>query len=132
MVAGSRSSYKNRMEYNRPQIIEVTMSLPNFDGWICPIPLQNDPTIVMGHGAGGQMMNDLIRHLFAAEFQNDLPSQLGDATILERLAISDWLSQKFWRRCENMNMEKTPPSSGALSMNIKAWSWQRPPLAARA
>ncbi|MGE5072449.1 MAG: hydrogenase expression/formation protein HypE [Anaerolineae bacterium] len=68
------------------------MSLPNFDGWTCPVPLKNYPTIVMGHGAGGKMMNDLIRHLFAAEFKNDLLGQMADATVLNpaagRLAFS--------------------------------------------
>ncbi len=64
------------------------MTTPNFDGWTCPIPLQNYPTIVMGHGAGGKMMNDLIRHLFAQEFQNDLLGQLGDSTVIEQLAFS--------------------------------------------
>jgi hydrogenase expression/formation protein HypE len=58
------------------------MSLPSFDGWTCPVPLQNYPTIVMGHGAGGKMMNDLIRHLFAAEFQNELLGQLADSTTI--------------------------------------------------
>lgn len=68
------------------------MSLPSFDGWSCPVPLRNYPTIVLGHGAGGKMMNDLIRHLFAAEFQNDLLGQLADATVVDmngsRLAFS--------------------------------------------
>ncbi|HEX8991040.1 MAG TPA: hydrogenase expression/formation protein HypE [Anaerolineales bacterium] len=59
------------------------MSLPSFDGWTCPVPLQNYPTIVMGHGAGGKMMNDLIRHLFAAEFHNELLGQLADATVID-------------------------------------------------
>ena len=59
------------------------MSLPSFDGWTCPVPLQNYPTIVMGHGAGGKMMNDLIRHLFGAEFHNELLGQLADATVLD-------------------------------------------------
>ncbi len=59
------------------------MSLPSFDSWTCPLPLQNYPTIVMGHGAGGKMMNDLIRHLFAAEFKNDLLGQLADSTVIE-------------------------------------------------
>jgi hydrogenase expression/formation protein HypE len=58
------------------------MTQPDFDGWTCPLPLQNYPTIVMGHGSGGKMMNDLIRHLFAPEFQNDLLGQMGDATAL--------------------------------------------------
>lgn len=59
------------------------MESPNFDGWVCPVPLQNYPTIVMGHGAGGKLMNDLIRHLFASEFENELLGQLGDATVIE-------------------------------------------------
>ncbi len=59
------------------------MTQPNFDGWTCPLPLQNYPTIVMGHGSGGKMMNDLIRHLFALEFQNDLLGQMGDSTALD-------------------------------------------------
>ncbi len=58
------------------------MSLPSFDGWTCPVPLRNYPTIVMGHGAGGKMMNDLIRHLFAAEFQNEFLGQMADATVI--------------------------------------------------
>ena len=59
------------------------MDTPSFNGWTCPIPLKNYPTIVMGHGAGGKMMNDLIQHLFASEFHNDLLAQLGDSTALE-------------------------------------------------
>ncbi|MGZ6316667.1 MAG: hydrogenase expression/formation protein HypE, partial [Anaerolineales bacterium] len=59
------------------------MSAPSFDGWTCPVPLRNYPTIVMGHGAGGKMMNDLIRHLFAAEFKNDFLGQMADATVIE-------------------------------------------------
>jgi hydrogenase expression/formation protein HypE len=46
----------------------------------------------MGHGAGGKMMNDLIRHLFAAEFASPLLGQLADSTIVDlnglRLAIT--------------------------------------------
>jgi hydrogenase expression/formation protein HypE len=65
------------------------MDIPSFDGWTCPLPLKNYPTIVMGHGAGGRMMNDLIRHLFAADFHNDLLAQLGDSTALELSAFRD-------------------------------------------
>lgn len=55
----------------------------SFDNWICPIPLQNYPTIVMGHGAGGKMMNDLIHHLFSAEFHSPVLKQMADAATLE-------------------------------------------------
>lgn len=68
------------------------MDIPSFDGWTCPVPLKNYPTIVMGHGAGGKMMNDLIRHLFAADFHNDLLAQLGDSTTLE---LSAFNNQRF-------------------------------------
>ena len=50
-------------------------------GWTCPRPLQNYPTIVMGHGSGGQMMADLIQHLFAPAFENDWLKQLGDSAV---------------------------------------------------
>jgi hydrogenase expression/formation protein HypE len=65
------------------------MDIPSFDGWTCPLPLKNYPTIVMGHGAGGKMMNDLIRHLFASEFHNDLLAQLGDSTTLDLSADNE-------------------------------------------
>jgi hydrogenase expression/formation protein HypE len=54
----------------------------NLLGWTCPRPLQNYPTIVMGHGAGGKMMADLIEHLFAPAFDNEWLNQMGDATAL--------------------------------------------------
>jgi hydrogenase expression/formation protein HypE len=60
----------------------------NLLGWTCPRPLQNYPTIVMGHGAGGRMMADLIEHLFAPAFDNELLSQMGDATMIEPSAFS--------------------------------------------
>ena len=61
----------------------------NLLGWTCPRPLQNYPTIVMGHGAGGGMMADLIEHLFAPAFDNDLLGQMGDSTVLEAAAFSN-------------------------------------------
>ena len=64
------------------------MTEANFDGWTCPIPLKNYPTIVMGHGAGGKMMNDLIGHLFAPLFNNDLLAQMGDSTALDMSALN--------------------------------------------
>jgi len=56
---------------------------PNLLGWTCPRPLQNYPTIVMGHGAGGKMMADLIEHLFAPAFDNQWLRQMGDSAALE-------------------------------------------------
>ncbi|MCB9452879.1 MAG: hydrogenase expression/formation protein HypE [Anaerolineaceae bacterium] len=68
----------------------------NLSGWVCPAPLRNYPTVVMGHGSGGKMMADLIAHLFAPLIQNDLLNQFGDSTVFDlngangtpRLAVS--------------------------------------------
>ncbi len=56
---------------------------PRFEGWTCPLPLRNYPTIVLGHGSGGQMMADLIRHLFVPALGNDLLAQLADSTRID-------------------------------------------------
>lgn len=68
------------------------MPTPSFEGWTCPVPLQHYPTIVLGHGSGGKMMNDLIKHLFAEEFHSPLLGQLADAAEAQvggqRLAIT--------------------------------------------
>jgi hydrogenase expression/formation protein HypE len=51
--------------------------------WTCPLPLKNYPAIVMGHGSGGKMMSDLIRHMFLPLLENEALNQLGDAAVLE-------------------------------------------------
>jgi hydrogenase expression/formation protein HypE len=60
----------------------------NLLGWTCPRPLQNYPTIVMGHGAGGRMMADLIEHLFAPAFDNEWLGQMGDSTVLPNATLA--------------------------------------------
>jgi hydrogenase expression/formation protein HypE len=72
--------------------------LTTFDmnSWTCPLPLRDYPTIVMGHGSGGQMSFDLVRHMFLPLFDHAALARLGDSTVLEpdmlslgaRLAIS--------------------------------------------
>lgn len=61
----------------------------NFTGWTCPRPLQNYPTIVLGHGSGGKMMSDLIQHLFSKTFENDVLNQMGDSAVLDLAKIAD-------------------------------------------
>jgi hydrogenase expression/formation protein HypE len=61
----------------------------NLSSWTCPLPLRNYPTIVMGHGSGGKLMNDLIRHMFMPLLDNDTLSQLGDSAVLDFFPDSD-------------------------------------------
>jgi hydrogenase expression/formation protein HypE len=66
----------------------------DISSWTCPLPLQNYPTIVMGHGSGGKMMSDLIHHMFLPLLENESLNQLGDSAVLDintensRLAFS--------------------------------------------
>ena len=66
--------------------------IPDFSGWSCPLPLVGYPSIVMGHGGGGKLGNELVEHLFLPAFRNPELENLGDAAVLElgggRLAMS--------------------------------------------
>ena len=41
---------------------------PKMEGPVCPMPLLHDKNIVMGHGSGGKMSQELIRELFQTRF----------------------------------------------------------------
>jgi hydrogenase expression/formation protein HypE len=56
---------------------------PNFSGFVCPLPLRDYPHIVLGHGSGGRLSADLIRHLFVPLFDNPALSQLNDQAVLD-------------------------------------------------
>jgi len=64
----------------------------DFSNWTCPLPLADYPTIVMAHGGGGKLGNELVEHLFLPAFRNPALENLGDAAVLEaggaRLALS--------------------------------------------
>ena len=53
------------------------------DGWVCPMPLRDQPNIVMGHGGGGKLSAELIEHLFLPAFRNEHLDGLGDASVLD-------------------------------------------------
>ena len=66
----------------------------DISSWSCPLPLQNYPTIVMGHGSGGKMMSDLIHHMFLPLLENDPLNQLGDSAVLE--INPDYTRARMW------------------------------------
>ena len=57
--------------------------VPDFSNWSCPLPLVGYPTIVMGHGGGGKLGNELVEHLFLPSFRNPALENLGDAALLD-------------------------------------------------
>ena len=56
---------------------------PDFSNWTCPLPLADYPTIVMGHGGGGKLGNELVEHLFLPAFRNSTLENLGDAAVFD-------------------------------------------------
>lgn len=69
----------------------------NFEAWTCPLPLRDYPRIVLGHGGGGKLSNELVENLFLPAFHNETLDKLSDSAQLdvselikngERLAFS--------------------------------------------
>ena len=54
-------------------------NLPSFEGPVCPVPLRHDDQIVMGHGSGGRMTQELIRRVFTPAFSNAILAQGNDS-----------------------------------------------------
>jgi hydrogenase expression/formation protein HypE len=71
---------------------DLKIAVPDFSNWSCPLPLADYPAIVMGHGGGGKLGNELVEHLFLPAFRNPELENLGDAAVLDlgggRLAMS--------------------------------------------
>lgn len=68
------------------------MTKATIDGWSCPLPLRDQPNIVLGHGGGGKLSSELIEHLFLPAFDNAHLRDLADAAALDlpqsRVAMS--------------------------------------------
>jgi hydrogenase expression/formation protein HypE len=64
----------------------------DFEGWTCPVPLRDTPTVVMGHGGGGAMSGELVQHLFLPAYGSAGAAELGDSAVVpvpgERIAFS--------------------------------------------
>ncbi|MFG2292323.1 hydrogenase expression/formation protein HypE [Streptomyces sp. NPDC048603] len=47
-------------------------------GWTCPAPLRDHPRVVMGHGGGGALSAELVRHVFAPAYGGEALAGMGD------------------------------------------------------
>lgn len=63
------------------------MTHPDLENWSCPLPLRDQTSVVMGHGGGGRLSGELVRHLFLPAFagteMSGILEQLGDAAVLQ-------------------------------------------------
>lgn len=69
-----------------------TEAAVDFDGLSCPLPLQDYPNVILGHGGGGKLSSELVEHIFLPAFENELLAGLGDSSVFDvatgRLAFS--------------------------------------------
>jgi hydrogenase expression/formation protein HypE len=60
--------------------------------YTCPIPINDYPHILLAHGGGGRLSQQLVAKMFAAQFHNELLEPLHDGAVFEvgqgRLAFS--------------------------------------------
>lgn len=49
----------------------------------CPIPISDYPHVLMAHGGGGRLMNQLIEKIFAASFHNPALDRRHDGAVLD-------------------------------------------------
>ncbi|MBV7672637.1 hydrogenase expression/formation protein HypE [Streptomyces halstedii] len=54
----------------------------DFEGWVCPVPLRDTGSVMMGHGGGGAMSAELVEHLFLPAYGTAASSELGDSAVL--------------------------------------------------
>jgi hydrogenase expression/formation protein HypE len=52
-------------------------------GEACPVPVLEHKQIVLGHGSGGKLTQDLVEKLFLANFSNDYLARLDDQAVVE-------------------------------------------------
>ncbi len=60
----------------------------DFNSWVCPLPLRDYPRIVLAHGGGGKLSNELVENLFLPVFSNETLDSLSDSASLD---ISEYL-----------------------------------------
>ena len=65
---------------------------PDFEGYTCPLPIQPNDTIVLGHGSGGRLSHDLLNQLFLPKLGRAAPRTLDDSAVVNlnghRLALT--------------------------------------------
>ncbi len=61
-------------------------NVPSFEGPVCPVPLNHTEQIMMGHGSGGRMTQELIQRIFFPYLQSPPLAEGNDFARLNLLA----------------------------------------------
>ena len=55
----------------------------DFSALVCPTPIREHEQILLGHGSGGRLTEELVRKLFLPAFNNEQLARLNDQAVLE-------------------------------------------------
>jgi hydrogenase expression/formation protein HypE len=70
---------------------QTVLETPEFN-LSCPLPLQDYPNVILGHGGGGKLSSELVEHIFLPAFANEKLAGLGDSAVFRvdsgRMAFS--------------------------------------------
>lgn len=61
----------------------MSSEYPQMQGAVCPLPIQQDEVIVMGHGSGGRLMHDLIKRHFLPHLSSSILLEGNDAGVVD-------------------------------------------------
>ena len=61
----------------------------DLSGWTCPAPLRDQSVVVMGHGGGGVLSAELVRHLFAPAYGNEVVSMLKSTSLASTITVME-------------------------------------------
>ena len=64
----------------------MTEASPLARGPVCPVSMEDERRIQLGHGSGGRLSGTLLRERFLPHFRNAILDRLGDAAVVEPTA----------------------------------------------
>ena len=80
--SSSSNSNSNRSSSNRSSDGDGdSISDGNINGLQCPVPVQNYPHVILGHGGGGRLSAELIEQLFVPALGSEHLEPLSDAAV---------------------------------------------------
>jgi hydrogenase expression/formation protein HypE len=53
------------------------------DSFVCPIPIEHYPNILLAHGGGGKLTHQLIEKMFLPAFGNPMPEAMHDGAVMD-------------------------------------------------
>jgi hydrogenase expression/formation protein HypE len=62
--------------------MSTVSGLDSNGGLLCPMPIQHYQKVLLAHGGGGKLTQQLIQELFVSQFQNEYLEQLHDGAIV--------------------------------------------------